>query len=85
MWPTDDIWANALIFAATGGAFILVAALGSVIGRFEGGRKVMTVASIGLGMAIAFYIAAAMYGSWSEADEKCIYAPAHPSDCEQRS
>jgi VIT1/CCC1 family predicted Fe2+/Mn2+ transporter len=81
MWPTNDIWANALIFAATGSALIFVAFLGSVLGTFEEGRRVMKAASIGLGILIVLYIAAAMYVPWSSPDKECIYAPAHPSDC----
>lgn len=81
MWPTDDIWMNALIFAATGGVLILVAFLGSVLGRLEEGRRVMKAASIGLGILIVLYIAAAIYVSSSSPDEECIYAPAHPSEC----
>lgn len=81
MWPTNDILANALIFAATGGALILVAFLGSVLGRLEEGWTVMKAVSIGLGILIVLYVAAAVYVPWSRPDKDCIYAPAHPSDC----
>ena len=81
MWPSDDIWANALIFAAAGGALIVVAFLGSVLGRSSEGRRAMKAASIGLGVLIACYIAVAMYGTWSKPEQGCIYAPNHPSDC----
>ncbi len=81
MWPTDDIRANALIFAAMGAALILAALLGSVLGRSEEGRRLMKAASIGLGILIVLYIAAATYMPSSEPDKECLYAPTHPSDC----
>jgi hypothetical protein len=81
MWPTDDIWANALIFAATGGALIVAAVVGSVLGRSSEGRRAMKAASIGLGVLIVCYVAVAMYATSSKPEEDCIYAPAHPSNC----
>ena len=81
MWPTNDIWANALIFAAAGGALISAAFLGSVLGRSEDGRRAMKAASIGLGVLIVLYIAAAIYMPSSGPGEECLYAPNHPSDC----
>jgi VIT1/CCC1 family predicted Fe2+/Mn2+ transporter len=81
MWPTDTIWGNTLIFTAAGGALIIAAFLGSVLGRSSEGRRAMKAASIGLGILILCYVAAAMSGIGSNTEEGCIYAPAHPSDC----
>jgi hypothetical protein len=81
MWPTDDIWGNALVFAAAGGALILAAFLGSVLGRSEQGRRIMKAASLGVAVLIVLYFAVAMHARFSGAAKECIYAPAHPSDC----
>lgn len=81
MWPTDNIWANALIFAAAGSALILVAFLGSVLGRSEDGQRAMKAASIGLGFLIALYVVVAISISAPQPDNGCLYAPSHPSDC----
>lgn len=81
MWPTDNILRNALIFAAAGAALMVTALLGSLLGRSSEGRKAMKVGSIGLSILIVVYLAAAIHATWTEADEGCIYAPKHPSDC----
>lgn len=81
MWPTDDIWANVLIFAAAGAAPILAAFLGSVLGMSEDGRRAMTAASIGLSILIVLYHVAAIYLPSSNPVNDCLYAPNHPSDC----
>jgi hypothetical protein len=81
MWPTSDIWTNSLLLAAGGAALILAAALGSVLGQSEGGRRIMKAAPIALCMLIGAYVAVAMYGQSSKPGKECIYAEAHPSDC----
>lgn len=81
MWPTNDMWMNALTFAAGGSALILAAALGSVLGQTAGGRKAMKAAPIALCLLIGAYVAVAMYGKPPEPGKECIYAAAHPSDC----
>ena len=59
----------------------MVALVGSVLGRSTEGRRAIKVASFGLSALVVVYIAAAMYVSLPEADEYCIYAAKHPSDC----
>lgn len=81
MWPTNDVWMNALTFAAAGSALILFAALGSVLGQSAGGRKAMKAAPVALCMLIGAYVAVVLYGQSSEPGKECIYATAHPSDC----
>jgi hypothetical protein len=81
MWPTNDVWMNALMVAAGGSAMILAAALGSVLGRSAGGRKAMKAAPVALCLLVGVYVAVAMYGGSSEPRKECIYAAAHPSDC----
>ncbi len=81
MWPTDDVLRNALIFAAAGGALMVAALLGSVLGQSSDGRKAIKVASIGMSALIVVYIATAVCASWSGPDKDCIYAPRHPSNC----
>lgn len=81
MWPTDDVWMNALMLAVSGSALILAAALGSVLGRSEGGRKILKAAPIALCLLVGVYVAAAMHGQSPGRGKDCIYANAHPSDC----
>jgi len=80
MWPTDDTWMNALIFAACGSALILVAALGSVLGQSAIGRRVLKSAPVGLALLVAVYVAVALL-TRPPSREDCIYTRTHPSDC----
>ncbi|MCW5737313.1 MAG: hypothetical protein KIS73_24520 [Enhydrobacter sp.] len=81
MWPTIDIWMNALWFAAGGSALILAAALGSVLAQSAGGRKLMKAAPIALCFLIGAYVTVAIFQQPSKPGKDCIYAAAHPADC----
>ena len=82
MWPTDNAWANVLVFATAGYALILAAAFGSLLGRSSRGRTVLKVAPLVLAGILVVYLASALLiGPPGKPDDDCIYSSAHPSDC----
>ncbi len=82
MWPTDSLWANALIFAAAASAVVLFAALGGVLSQSASGRKALKLAPAILAGAILAYVALSLWSAPHQQIDKCIYAIGHPSQCE---
>lgn len=82
MWPTDNAWANTLVFAAAGYALVLAAAFGSLLGQSSRGRTVLKAAPLVLAGLLVIYLASALLIlSVEKRDEDCISSSAHPSDC----
>jgi hypothetical protein len=59
MWPTDSLWANASLFAALASALVLAAGIASVVHRSTAGHKLLQLAPLFLGAAIAAIVASA--------------------------
>ncbi len=81
MWPTSDVWQNALLLAAIGAAAILCAAFGSVMGRSTGGLRVLKASPLIVGGLIVAYVVTVTLLSPPTQDTECVYAPDHPSNC----
>jgi hypothetical protein len=81
MWPTPDIWQNAFLLAAIGGAAILCAAIGSVMGRSPLGVRMLRASPlVVIALAIAYVVTMSALSPATEIAD-CVYAPAHPSNC----
>jgi hypothetical protein len=84
MWPTDNAWANALVFAAAGYGVVLAAAIGSLLGRSSRGRRLLKAAPLVLaGILMAYLASALLILPTNEPEDDCIYSSAHPSDCKR--
>ena len=81
MWPTDNAWANALVFAAAGYALVLAAAFGSLLGQSSVGARCSRPHRWCLLILVVDLASALLIFSAEKWDEDCIYSSAHPSDC----
>lgn len=81
MWPTANLWGDALVIAALGSALILAAAFGRALGDSGAGRKVLGWSPVALAFVVVAYVGVGLLMTPPAPTESCIYNGEHPSDC----
>lgn len=79
MWPPTSVLLDALSLAVIGGAVILSAMVGRVLGATARGRRALRLAPAALVVLVCAYVGSAWLLSLPAAQASCPYAEDHPS------
>jgi|GEM_PF-2426021 len=81
MWPTANLWGNALVIAAMGSALILAMAFGRALGGSAIGRQALHWSPVVLAVVVLAYVGVGLLMAPAVPSQHCIYDSRHPSGC----